>query len=168
MCTYSRVLEHTAELSQHGTHHPQPSASGAKDQQHRLQRIKIFLNDGPLFLFLRCACRPPRTPEILPCLMHDCALLQLEDAKHKMIYDLGARTSGERASWVETLTKASRFSKGAGEEQRESSLSRRFLITKRPESRKSRGLGGDGRGVWRWDSGEQGRRKELTEARKNR
>ncbi|CAM9332782.1 unnamed protein product, partial [Sphacelaria rigidula] len=54
---------------------------------------------------------------------------RLEDAKHKTIYDLGAKTSGGRASWVETLTKASRFSKGAGEEQRESSLSKRFLVT---------------------------------------
>eukprot|EP00904_Undaria_pinnatifida_P006585 jgi/Undpi1/3056/HiC_scaffold_15.g06432.m1 len=76
--------------------------------------------------------------------MHRLFPFKLVDAKHRVLYDLGARTTGDRAFWVETLTKASRFSMGSGEEQRQGALSKRFLVTTRAGSRGGvpDGLGG--------------------------
>lgn len=45
---------------------------------------------------------------------------------------------------METLTKASRFTKGFGEEERQGALTKRFLVTKRPENRRGFGLGDAG------------------------
>lgn len=66
---------------------------------------------------------------------------QLVDPKHRVLYELGASTTGDRAFWVETLTKASRYTMGSGDEQRQGALSRRFLITTRAGSRRGMGDG---------------------------
>lgn len=50
---------------------------------------------------------------------------------------------------METLTKASRFSAGSGDEQRQGALSKRFLVTTRAANRGgiADGLGGGGGGA---------------------
>lgn len=74
---------------------------------------------------------------------------QLVDAKQRVLYDLGASTTGDRAFWVETLTKASRFSMGSGDEQRQGALSKRFLVTTRAGNRGGIAGGpGGGRRGW--------------------
>lgn len=73
-----------------------------------------------------------------------------------MLHELCASSAEDRANWVETLTKASRFSKGSGDEKRQAALSKSFLVTTRATSGRGiagAGLGGAGTGTGRAGAG---------------
>lgn len=78
-----------------------------------------------------------------------CRAAQLFDPQHRVLHELGASSDGDRAKWVDTLTKASRFSKGSVDEKRQAALSKSLLVTTRAASDRritGGGLGGPGSG----------------------
>lgn len=126
--SFPRIVSHVVQEPRHGLPSPPftdtltPPSCVVNRLMTRRFSLHVFLPQTPT-----------RNTLYLP--------VQLQDAKHKTTYDLGASSARERAFWVETLTKASHFSKGSGEEQRHGALSKRFLVTTRPEGRRGVGLG---------------------------
>ncbi|CAB1119686.1 unnamed protein product [Ectocarpus sp. CCAP 1310/34] len=70
---------------------------------------------------------------------------KLYDAKHRLLHELAAKSTGDRSSWVGTLTKASRFSAGSGDDRRQAALNKGFLVTTtRAATAAGGGTGGGG------------------------
>ncbi|CAM9286750.1 unnamed protein product [Scytosiphon promiscuus] len=69
---------------------------------------------------------------------------KLFDARHRVLHELAASSTGDRAFWVETLTKASRFTTGSGDGRRQAALNKGLLVTTRGAN--SRRVPGEGPG----------------------
>lgn len=76
---------------------------------------------------------------------------QLFDARRRVLHELAASTTSDRAFWVETLTKASRYTTGSGDGRRQAALSKGLLVTTRAAS--SRAISGAGLGGARAEAG---------------
>lgn len=108
-----------------------------------LHHSNSFIHFTPSFA--TAARRAVPSPSLPPCgVFHTCTWYygenilsrQVEDANHRVLYDLAASTSRERAYWMDVLMKASSFSKGPVEEQRNVALNKRLFVTTRSEKKR--------------------------------